>query len=164
MSKQVRVIDKGWNKIKAELGKLCKQRVKVGVQTGDKEKDGTLLADVAFWNEFGTEKIPARPFMRTAFDNNKSQLQSAMKTQACKILTGDTASRVLERVGNYYEGITKRTITATKWTPNAHVTIYGGVIRTKSGKFIRIRGKKSSQPLIDTGKLRQSIRYVVVPK
>lgn len=39
--------------------------LKVGFLAGATYPDGTAVAQVAFWNEFGTVRAPSRPFFRT---------------------------------------------------------------------------------------------------
>lgn len=64
-----------------------------------------------------------------------------------KVLTGEFAMRtLLEQMGNMAESSVKQAITDLKDPPNARSTI------AKKG---------SDNPLIDTGNLRQSIRYVI---
>ena len=48
------------------------QHVQVGVLDGSKYPDGTSVASVAFWNEYGTKKSPPRPFFRQTISQNKS--------------------------------------------------------------------------------------------
>lgn len=48
------------------------QHVQVGVLDGSKYPDGTSVASVAFWNEYGTKTSPSRPFFRQTISQNKS--------------------------------------------------------------------------------------------
>lgn len=59
----------GGAKLEATLRKLSESvsnasTLRVGFLEGATEADGTPVASVAFWNEFGTSKIPPRPFFR----------------------------------------------------------------------------------------------------
>ena len=64
-----------------------------------------------------------------------------------KVLSGEmTMQTLLEQMGNLAEGHVKQEITDLDTPPNAQSTI---------------DRKGSSSPLIDTGALRQSIRYVI---
>ena len=47
-----------------ELKKLVEMEVVVGYQEGQAYDDGTSLAEVAAYNEFGSSDTPARPFMK----------------------------------------------------------------------------------------------------
>lgn len=44
----------------------------VGFLESETYPDGTPVAQVAYWNEFGTEHIPPRPFFRHLIETNKS--------------------------------------------------------------------------------------------
>lgn len=46
--------------------------VRVGFLEGAKYPDGTQVAQVAYWDEFGTKTAPPRPFMRNTIANNKA--------------------------------------------------------------------------------------------
>lgn len=48
------------------------QHVKVGILDNSKYPDGTSVATVAFMNEYGTSKIPPRPFFRQTISEQKS--------------------------------------------------------------------------------------------
>ncbi|MCY1454324.1 hypothetical protein D9M71_713820 [compost metagenome] len=64
-----------------------------------------------------------------------------------KVLTGEiTMTTLLEQMGNLAEGHVKQEITDGDFAANAASTI---------------AAKSSDKPLIDTGALRQSIRYVI---
>jgi hypothetical protein len=52
-------------KVLAEIGEKMDTSVKVGFMEGSTYPDGTNVATVAFWNEFGTRTAPPRPFFRT---------------------------------------------------------------------------------------------------
>ena len=59
---------------------------------------------------------------------------------------GKAMAEALARTGQYIEGEIKRKIGSGPFTPNSPATI---------------RKKKSSKPLIDTGHMRQSVRYEI---
>lgn len=91
--------------------------------------------------------IPARPFLRTGIDNNQHKIENVMRQEIIRILSGNqNAEAALQRIGLHIEGLIKKNFVEGDFKPNAKSTI---------------RKKKSSRPLIDTGHLRQSIRYVV---
>ena len=58
-----------------DLDKLIKKLGKkhpiltAGFYEGSLYDDGKHIAQVAFWNEFGTENIPPRPFLRMTIKN-----------------------------------------------------------------------------------------------
>lgn len=83
-------------KLLKELKKLKKLQVRVGVQGGKlhtkkfpdgKEKLGADLVDIAIWNELGTDKIPARPFLGQTVDLHGGEIQqisAEMVQNICK--------------------------------------------------------------------------------
>lgn len=147
MAKNVREVDHGWKQLRKGLSELNHIVVDVGVQAGDRSSDGHDLASIAAYNEFGTDHIPSRPFMRSSFDENLRKID-AFAQNVIKRAVGSQLSfgQALELVGQKMTGIIQRKIVDGPWTPNAPATI---------------RQKGSDQPLIDTGRLRQSIRHVV---
>lgn len=146
--------DLGWNKIKAEAAFMNGSFTKVGVQQGEthKSKDGELsdLAVIAAVNEFGTKRIPSRPFMRNAFDANQSTLFRISATMYSEVMQGKrTIKNALEYMGEFMTSKVKKSIKNTLTPVNAPSTI---------------ARKKSSHPLIDTGQLLQSISHMEVMK
>ncbi len=94
--------------------------------------------------------IPSRPFLRTAIDNNKNAIARMAQKEVGKIIDGEQdANFALAGLGLYVEGLVQRNFVTGHFAPNAPSTI---------------RKKRSSRPLIDSGHLRQSIRYVIRQK
>jgi len=145
----VRDIDRGWNGIMRDLKNLDDSFTKVGVQQGETRQDGAETSDmviVAAVNEFGTRTIPERPFMRNAFDKNKGKIKKVQDELYSRILQNRISPRQgLGLLGEAMERLTKKEITDLRTPPNAPATV------AKKG---------SSNPLIDTGQLRQSITHV----
>ena len=117
--------------------------------------DGTVVsaglldaknATKAAINEYGTSKIPQRPFMRTATNRNGKSWGSKSAKAVQSVMKGMPISQVAELVGMQMKSDISSTLTDGPWTPNAPSTI------AKKG---------SSRPLIDTGELRASINYKV---
>lgn len=91
--------------------------------------------------------IPARPFLHPAIEKGAPQYLKAAEVLIPKVLKGElTMTNLLEQIGNLAEGHVKEEITNLKDPPNAKSTI------AKKG---------SDNPLIDSGHMRQSIRYVI---
>ena len=143
------------------------QAVEVGFFSTAKYPDGTPVAAVAAWNEFGTEvngkpHVPERPFFRNAIAASKDDILAAMKeTIDPKTMALDT--KTAGRMGLAMVGAIKRSITVLRKPPNAPITIKGGWLRTKTGKWIKLKPKKSTNPLIDTGKMRMSVDQRIIP-
>lgn len=127
------------NKILNDLARLDGTIVAAGVMDSYNAKKAAL-------NEFGTEKIPSRPFMRTAVNRyGKSWGNKAAKSMKA-IIQGMGTDQVTELIGMQMKADISKTLINGPWTPNAAATI------AKKG---------SSRPLVDTGELRSAITYKV---
>lgn len=133
-------------------------KVKVGFPAG--EASGSNI-EKAFYNEFGTKgsgkpfstprgggfggPIPERPFMRNTMRSNRSKYLAAMKTSAAQILRGTVAiSAVARKLGVLAVADIQKEIVSLTSPPNSSLTI-------------ALKG--SSNPLIDTGEMRQSVTF-----
>lgn len=159
MSK-VKDTDLGLNRIivtlKEELSDVV---IKVGVQAKDKTvkrgKDGSIrntdqpLAAIAAIHEFGLGGMPQRSFLRSAFDENKPMINKMGDHIVNSAIKGISTETALNQLGNVVQGMVQKKIVDGPFVPNSPATI---------------KRKKSSRPLIDTGHLRQSIRYVIERK
>lgn len=87
---KTRIKDRGYKKIVKELGKTDKAYVTVGVHegAGTYEKSNVLISQVAFFNEYGTSKIPSRPFIRSTVDAKGRAWKAFIKS-----LWGDVLAR-----------------------------------------------------------------------
>lgn len=150
-------IDLGWQKIQNELRAFEKASVLVGFQEGSvtktevkgqREKKGGLnMPEIASANEFGTKTIPARPFMRTSFDENYQRIVKLINLQYDQITDGkNSAEKSLNAIGIVMVGLIQQKIRAIVSPPN-------------SPRTIAIKG--SSKPLIDFGQMIQSVTYKV---
>lgn len=148
MAVAVQDIDRGWGRIVKSLVEMNGKEIAVGIMAGEKAADGkTDLAAIGAYNEFGTERIPERSFLRSTFDAKNDQWHAMAQAGAGAIVDGrETVDDLLKTLGQVMEGDVKRKIGDGPFTPNAPGTILA---------------KKSDTPLIDTGRMRQSIRAVV---
>jgi hypothetical protein len=125
-------------------------KTKTETKDGRKKKGGESMAEIAFENEFGKGKTPARSFMRTSFDENLSRLQSILDKEYDKVLEGKrTVEFSLNAIGLYVKDLIQKKITDIHEPPNSPVTI---------------KLKKSSKPLIDFGQMRASVQHKVILK
>ena len=146
-----KVIDKdlGYKRIVLNFRQLKGRVVKVGIM-GDETNEGTSVVDYAVYNEFGTDRIPARPFMATTADANREKAVDFTEFLVDKIIYGElTVDRALRNLGEWYQAQIQMTIrNAKSWAvPDAPATV---------------KAKGSSSPLIDQGRLVQAIRYEVM--
>ena len=144
----VQDIDRGWNRIKREVQKSG--GVKVGVMgdagTSDEGADMLLIAAV---NEFGSAdgRVPERSYIRAGFDKNRSKLRNTAAALWGRVLDGDMDQRqALGLLGETHQDQVQKFLTALSDPPNAASTI--------------AHKRGSANPLIDTGRLRSSIRWV----
>lgn len=132
------------------LRELAEKEVRIGFQKGAAtEDDGTDICDVAMWNELGTVNIPSRPFLRNSVDENENKIKSFLKSKKNDIVNGVSAEQILKEIGLFQKNLIQEKITEGDFTPNAPSTI---------------KKKGSSKPLIDTGRMRQSVNYVIQRK
>ncbi len=151
-----RVIDRdfGYRRILRNLRQLGKKAdigVFVGVRSGAGESEnGTSMALIAAVNEFGSSdgRVPERSFLRSTVDENNAAYMNRLERATGRAI--DQGRGVMRRelglVGAKVAGDVQRKIRSLKEPPNAPSTI---------------ARKGSSNPLIDTGRLRQSIDWEV---
>lgn len=143
------VIDKdlGWQKICDGYRALNGRTIKAGVLKGaGSYNKGVSIVQVATWNEYGTSRIPSRPFIAIATDENKGW-QGEVKKQIIGINSSNDVGGALDTIGKKMKEDIKSIIgDRAKLTPNAPSTI------AKKG---------FDAPLLDTGKLEESIDYEV---
>jgi hypothetical protein len=106
------------------------------------------LAAIAVWNEYGTSRIPARPFMRSTLDRRSAAYDRQMEKIFTKVMTGKV--NVLTGLATLGKQIAKdisNSIDKWKKPPNAISTI---------------KKKGFNDPLVETGELMNSIEYRVI--
>ena len=104
---------------------------------------GKEAAEIAFFNEFGTRNIPARSFIRSTLAEHKRDIvgnfaMNFQQTHDAKIAASLTST--------YVENLIKAKIASGDFTPNAPSTI---------------KKKGRNQPLVDTGRMLNSVKGVV---
>ena len=106
------------------------------------------LVVIAASNEFGTKDIPERSFLRSTVDEKRNRFRTFLSRHKQEMMKDPMRrKRVLERLGLLAETEIVKKINSGRFTPLAPATI---------------RRKGSSKPLIDTGRMRQSIASKVV--
>lgn len=151
--------DKGWNKFLAKLAK--EKELTLGVHAkdaGDSHPGGVTVLDVATWMEFGTEDadgnthVPARSFVREWVDDNRAEIDEAMRQLSLEIIRGKTnTDKALTKFGLWAEGNMKQRISK-------------GIPPELADSTIEKKGSKKTTPLIDTGQLRSSVTHKVTKK
>ena len=143
--------DLGWKRIQREIKAAKNASVRVGVLAdAGTSDDGVDLVDIAVFNEFGTKRAPPRPFIRGAFDEKQRDLTRLKARLWNQVLAGrlDTR-RALGLLGQTHEDQVKVYMTELRTPANAASTI---AAKTRAGR-------RGDNPLIDTGRLRASIRW-----
>ncbi|WP_368648553.1 hypothetical protein ABRZ03_02350 [Castellaniella ginsengisoli] len=110
------------------------------------DSDGMTVATLGAIQHFGNDHIPARRWLDTGAE---SGAQEYLDTIREGIEDGLDSKRIMARVGLEAEGAIKQYITDLDSPPNAASTV---------------RKKGSSNPLIDTGNMRDSVTSAVVRK
>lgn len=104
------------------LKKIAEQKTikaRVGIIEPMRYPDGPLIAQVGYWNEYGTDTIPPRPFFRTAVENNRDKLGPMFVRAVQKHDTEAAMRTVCEHM------VDELKISVLTWTdpPNAPSTI-----------------------------------------
>lgn len=139
---------RGGDKFKAALAEAVRNtasgKVRVGIVEQATYENGDSVAQVAYWNEYGTAHIPPRPFFRQTIAENKD----GWPDKAAEILreNGGNVPLTLKQMGEGVKGQIVETIQGFREPPNAAATV---------------RKKGFDKPLIDTGTLWRSIDYEV---
>jgi hypothetical protein len=112
-----------------------------------KKGDGLNIAQVAFWNEFGTVRIPARPFFRTTIAKQSKtwgdKLGLAVKA------TNYDGQKALGLLGQSMRDDVESAI--AQWT-------------TPGNAPSTISRKGFDKPLVDSGDMQRAVDYEVKPK
>ena len=123
-----------------------------------RDKDGNIVVStdgdmsvalVGAFQEYGTRTgIPRRSFLRDPIRGGMDKINRVASREIKKALSGEIeAQTVLDVIGENATGLSKLSFRNNDW---------------KANKSSTIKAKGSSQPLIDTGQLRQSIHFEVI--
>jgi len=144
MAQKGRVVDKQgkWLAFKSLLGQLGDQRLTVGIVEGE-------IATYAAANEFGTDTIPSRPFMRTTIDTNAKKYAGLLGRGARAGITGGIQATMahLTALGLVVRSDMIRTIVGWTTPPNAPSTM--------------AQKRGVDNPLVDTGDMQRAITFEV---
>lgn len=154
----LRVDDRKWQELKRAIPAVKRMAVTVGIQSdAGASQDGTPLAAIGAYNEFGTRggasgggwggPVPARPFLGSTADKQREKWGRLGDVAISEALAGSMDFKDgLAILGTVAQEDVQETILTLDSPPNSVTTI-------------ELKG--SSNPLIDTGAMRQSIRYEV---
>ncbi|MEZ7716403.1 hypothetical protein O3935_00465 [Leptotrichia wadei] len=139
----------GLEKLDKELKYLQTHAVKVGV-LGNGSANGISVQEYAIFNEYGTSKMPARPFFRLSVGtaNAQNEIKEYMKQQVEQIIqSGMSAQQAYENLGTFVVQKIKKTIASGNFAALNPQTV---------------KKKGHSKPLMDTHSLYNSINYEIV--
>ena len=139
----------------SKLEKLSKKKsqtntVKIGVfGSAGQSKNGDLTnAQLAIIHEFGTARTPSRSFLRSTFDEKNKEWRKFIEAMSKRVFEGDMDElQVLGLLGE-------------KAVADIREKIRSGIAPTLKASTIKRKG--SSKPLIDSGRLLNSIGWQVV--
>jgi hypothetical protein len=121
--------------------------LRVGFLEKSKYPDGTPIAQVAFWNEFGTIRSPSRPFFRTTVKQKSPEW-------------GDRLAKVLPAVG--FDGQKALAILGQSARDDIESAIAQWASPPNAPSTIKRKG--FDKPLVDKGLMQRAVDYEVVAK
>jgi hypothetical protein len=138
--------------LQKKITSLKNVSVKVGfpsdnAETESTDQEGVTALDKATKNNFGLG-VPKRPFMNMAFTKNKNNYRKIIKKQLSKIEKLDFIE-FLNSLGLKAQGDVQKAIVGLRNPANSPMTI-------------KLKG--SSNPLIDSGHMLQSVTFIVKEK
>ena len=150
---------RGGDKWRKALGRLAQAKiikVRAGVLEGATTTDGKSVATYAAYNEFGTDNIPARPFMRNTITREREKWARGVEAL---IERGLTPEEALRAVGARMADDIKKTIQESiDIEANAPSTIRKKTRKLTGGEA---GATDTPPPLIDKGNLLLSINWEV---
>ena len=142
-----------WEAMKKNLKKGKGVSVNVGFfdEMYGPENDSLFVAQVAKWQEEGTDKIPMRPFIRAGFMIKNIEKQEwitpQVKAMVSAVALGQLSwNQLYQRLGPVFVEIMKKEIELWQIPMNAP-------------KTVELKG--FNNPLIDTGRMLDSVEYRV---
>lgn len=111
-----------------------------------KGSDGATVVEVGTYNEYGTERIPERSFLRSTVNRNLPGYKGRMKDAYLGALRGTSMNlrAAMSFIGGDVADDIRKTIIEFTDPPNAPSTI---------------KAKGRDDPLVDTGQMRDSIKW-----
>lgn len=132
------------------IAKINGKEIEIGFFPEDRygpENGNLSVAQVAYYNEFGTSLNPTRPFMAETFESptNQFHIANEFKKLALDLLkNGRGTNRLLKQVGEMVKDMMQ-----------VSIDDYPG---SNSQKTIERKGGRND-PLFDTGKMLKSVKF-----
>lgn len=124
--------------------------LKVGILENATNADtGASVAEYAYFNEFGTKNISARPFFRNAISDNTDTWAASIKNQlkTMGVTDKNVVEKALKKTGQIMRSDIQQSISKGGFEPLSPATI---------------KRKGKATPLIDTRDMFNAISYEVV--
>lgn len=114
------------------------------------------VAQTAAIHEFGSpgNHLPARPTMRATIRLYRRDIPAEAARIYRGVLRGKSSLWALDQLGCFWEGRVKQAFTRVRWEPLAARTLRNRLRR----------GNTSTQPMVDTGHLRETVTHKTVGK
>lgn len=149
MSIKITGLQQAQDAIQKELAKIAGNKfVLVGIHedAGMAEGEEFTMATLGAVQHYGNDRIPARRWLDVGVEEGTKEYLEIIQEG---IASGESQERTLEKVGASAAGYAQQYMRDLKNPPNAPSTI---------------KKKGSANPLIDTGRLVQSVTYTVTSK
>ena len=137
--------DLGYNRIVRDLQKLYGMEVVAGMlRDSGKASNGASYVDIATWNEYGTGRIPSRPFIRISADTNKAAWGRLAQQCVNDVIDGDNPRDAAQVVGHRMVEDIRKVFGSSRLKANAPSTI---------------KKKGRNEPLVDSGEMRRRVNF-----
>lgn len=161
MSIKHTVKDRGYSKIFKTIKEINSNlpHVTIGVHedSGKYDDKDVTVAEVAFWNEYGTRIAPERSFIRSTVNENRAKYIKKTKELWNKVIKNEmTIEKALNQLGFMIAIDIQNKIKTLNSPPNAESTTY----RKTFGRS-ETTNKYLAKPLIDSALLLRSIGFQV---
>lgn len=119
--------DRGWKAFKAAMKAVHGSHTSIGVHESAGSYPGTdapSVAEVALWNEFGTEHAPERSYMRKAYKDNEKLINQWKAELMKQVQDGElSVSAALDALGFRFQTLVQNAIQSNPPPPNAESTL-----------------------------------------
>lgn len=140
-------VDKGWNRIMRDLNGLDGTEIVAGIlKDSGTASNGASYVDIATWNEYGTRRIPSRPFIRISADTNKQAWAKMAQQCVNDVIDGDNPKDAAQVIGHRMVEDIREVFGSSELKANAPSTI------AKKGR---------NEPLVDSGEMRRRVNFRV---
>lgn len=138
--------DLGFNRIMRDLQKLDGMEVVAGMlKDSGKASNGASYVDIATWNEYGTRRIPSRPFIRISADTNRQTWAKIAQQCVNNVIDGDSPRDAAQVIGHrMVEDIRE---------------VFGDTSKLKANAPSTIAKKGRNEPLVDSGEMRRRVNF-----